>query len=87
MRGSSGCVPTITFELDDLRPRHLACRFIMTLFGSSSKVKVTVHRQQQMNKVFVFAGMDARYDVSYFWLLVGATSSNGFLVVMFLVGY
>jgi len=38
---SVDCAWTISFDQSDLPPRYLACLFILTLFKSSSQIKVT----------------------------------------------
>ena len=59
------CVRTITLELNNLRPRYLACWFVIPLSRTESKIKVMCQssRSQEKNVAKV----------------VGATSSGGFL--------
>ena len=55
----------LTFELSDLSHRYLACWFFLTLSRSSSKVKVSQSSRSHEENVAK---------------VVGATSSEGFLV-------
>jgi len=58
----------LTFELSDLSRRYVACWFFLTLSGSSSKVKVIGQSQS------------SRSEEENVVKVVGATSSEGFLV-------
>ena len=52
------CVQSITFELNDLRPRYLTCLFILTPSASSLKVKVTGESSQSPTEKCPFSVTD-----------------------------
>jgi len=61
---------TITFELNDLLPTYLAHWFSLILSTSLSKVKVTGQSSPPEDEKYNFNAMDARYEVTCFWLFI-----------------